>query len=124
MKEKRKYFSRHSYNKGEDNGNWKGGVSEYPNHSLMKKNRLEVLWRAKYICQVCGAKATEIHHKDLSKTNHSKENLIPVCHKCQRKFLKPYTSKYKRRYGFTRKKLGEMGLLSNIIKMELRDGIW
>jgi len=25
--------------KGKDNWNWKGGISEYPNHSLMKKIR-------------------------------------------------------------------------------------
>jgi len=110
MKEKRKYFSRHSYNKGSDNPNWKGGVSEYPDHYLMKKIRLEVLGEANHICQICGNKATEIHHKDLSKDNHSKENFIPVCHGCQMKFKRPYTSKYKRLYGFTFGELRKMGV--------------
>lgn len=86
---------------GNRNPRWNGGTSEYPNHSLMKKNRIEVLEEVNHICQKCGGRATKIHHKDLSKTNHSKENLMAVCNKCNCKIRhKPNTSKYKKLYGY------------------------
>lgn len=72
--------------KGAKNPRWNGGVAEYPSHSELKKNRLIVLREANYICQVCGGKATQTHHKDKSKTNHAKENLLPVCCKCNASF--------------------------------------
>lgn len=68
--------------RGEKNPRWNGGVSEYPNSYELKKNRLEVLEEANYVCRVCGRKATQVHHKDKSKTNHAKENRLAVCCKC------------------------------------------
>ncbi len=69
-------------NKGKNNGNWKGGVSEYPNHYLMKQNRRIVL-RSHPLCEICGIKkSVEIHHKDKNKSNHSFDNLVAVCKKC------------------------------------------
>jgi len=88
--------------RGKLNPNWNGGVSEYPNHYEMKKNRLIVLKKANYICSYCGNKATEIHHVDLSKDNHSLDNLKSACHKCNvRLHNKTKTSKYIRFYGKT-----------------------
>lgn len=98
---------------GERNGNWNGGTSEYPNHSLMKKIRLEVLKEANYICHFCGGIADKIHHLDKSKNNHSKENLVASCCKCNAKFRKPSTSKYKKLYGHTAKELIKMKLFKN-----------
>jgi hypothetical protein len=68
--------------KGEKNINWKGGIAEYPNHSLMKRIRKFKLQSTNYICECCGGKATEIHHLDKSKTNHSFNNFKSLCHKC------------------------------------------
>lgn len=58
---------------------------EYENHYEMKVNRLKVLQQSQFICNYCGGKATEVHHLDGSKDNHSLENLIPTCHKCHMK---------------------------------------
>ena len=89
---------------GVNNPRWNGGTSEYPNHYLMKKVRKEVLVEANSLCFFCGGKANEIHHKDLSKDNHSKDNLVACCHKCNQ-LPKHKNSKYKRIYGFTLKEL-------------------
>ncbi len=98
---------------GERNPRWNGGTSEYPKHSEMKRIRLEILKEANYICQYCGKLANEIHHKDQSKDNHSKDNLIACCRKCNSQIRKPHTSKYKRLYGYTAKELIEMKIFKN-----------
>jgi hypothetical protein len=67
---------------GENNPNWNGGTSEYPNHYTLKKNRKEVLEEANYQCQICGNHTNTTHHKDFSKDNHAKENLLPACNPC------------------------------------------
>lgn len=108
-------------NKGENNINWKGGIAEYPNHSEMKRNRLQVLREANYICEYCGNTANQIHHKDFSKDNHAKENLAAICNKCNSKLRdpnKPQMSKYRRLYGYARYELKEMGFLQDIILMQ------
>jgi hypothetical protein len=60
--------------------------SSYPNHYTLKKIRRQVLEAAEYRCQHKGAKctiwATETHHIDENKSNHSRENLLAVCKKC------------------------------------------
>ena len=58
---------------------------EYEDHYTMKKNRLKVLKANNYSCKHCGGKATIVHHKDGSKSNHNPDNLLPVCHKCHMK---------------------------------------
>lgn len=82
--------------RGERNFKWKGGIAEYPNHYLMKKNRLIILIRNPK-CEKCGADAIQIHHKDFSKDNHKLSNLMAVCHKCNMKL----SNKYYQKYGFT-----------------------
>ncbi len=69
------------YTKGERNFMWKGGVAEYPNHYLMKKNRLLILLQNPR-CKFCNKKATNIHHIDGNKSNHDLSNLVAVCCKC------------------------------------------
>jgi len=90
--------------KGELNCNWKGGVAQYPNHSEMKKMRKIVLEEENYTCHYCGKSANQIHHIDLSKDNHSRENLTACCQSCN---SKRGTSKYKRLYGKTQKELAQ-----------------
>jgi predicted Zn-ribbon and HTH transcriptional regulator len=68
--------------KGEDNPRWNNGISEYPNHYLLKKNRLKVLKRDNYTCQLCGKYTNQVHHIDKTKTNHKKNNLRAICRKC------------------------------------------
>ena len=59
-----------------------GKVFQYENHYEMKKNRLKVLEDADHVCQHCGGTATVVHHIDNSISNHSPENLMPLCQKC------------------------------------------
>jgi len=80
--------------KGNRNVNWKGGIAEYPNHYLMKKNRLIILLQNPK-CEICGKLATEIHHKDFTKINRKLSNLQAVCHKCNSRL----SSKFYKRYG-------------------------
>ena len=68
--------------KGSKNPRWNGGVSQYPNHYELKKNRLIVLNLRKWKCEICGEKAQQTHHKDGNKANHSLSNLQAVCKKC------------------------------------------
>lgn len=94
--------------KGENNPHWKGGVAQYPNHSLMKRVRKEVLKEANYTCCYCGKYANEVHHLDLSKDNHDKKNLVVSCRKCNAQHRKPITnSKYTNIYGKTIKQMAK-----------------
>ncbi len=95
--------------KGRRNPNWKGGVSEYYNHYLMKKMRILKLQQTKGKCEICGKHGYQIHHKDNSKNNHNIENLILVCAKCHGilgRGRHNKTSKFIRLYGMT---LNDMG---------------
>lgn len=78
------------------------GKSEYPDHYLMKKSRLEMFKRYP-LCQVCSTnKSKEIHHIDKSKDNHSIDNLLAVCTKCHGGLHKGRKNiSYKKIYGIT-----------------------
>lgn len=77
------FEAEHQRPTGEAHHSWKGGVSDYPHHSLMKRNRLKKLQQVHGICEICKkAKATNIHHIDESKDNHDISNLLAVCKKC------------------------------------------
>jgi hypothetical protein len=71
--------------KAEKNGNWKGGIADYPNHTIMKKQRIIKLTQQNNKCELCGDKAYKIHHKDENKANHNLDNLIVVCDSCHGK---------------------------------------
>jgi len=110
---------------GERNPNWKGGIAEYPNHSLMKQIRKEILKEANNVCHFCGKYANQIHHKDLSKDNHAKENLVASCHKCNHlpEHKKIYTSKYRKHYGLALFELRKIGFSCDPLKERLRIGL-
>lgn len=74
--------------KGKNNKNWKGGVSNYPNHHVMKKIRKERLSQTNGRCEDCGvaAKKLHMHHIDFSKNNHTPENLKLLCPCCHKKY--------------------------------------
>jgi 5-methylcytosine-specific restriction endonuclease McrA len=95
--------------KGERNVNWRGGVFEYPNHYLMKKNRLIILTQNPK-CEICGKPATEIHHKDFTKTNHKLSNLQAICRKCNSRL----SGKFYKRYELTLEQIAEkLGMSKN-----------
>lgn len=90
--------------RGEDNSSWNGGIAEYPNHSLMKRNRIIKLQQTHGLCEICGAHANRIHHIDGSKNNHDLSNLIALCNKCHHTLhanRENTTSKYRNLYGKT-----------------------
>ena len=88
--------------KGKRNGNWKGGISYFRNHYLLKKNRLIKLNQVNWKCEVCGEYAYTTWHKDGSTNNHKVENLKVLCDKCKFKhYKKKSTSKYIEKYGTT-----------------------
>ena len=93
--------------KGDRNPRWNEGISEYPNHSELKKIRIEVLKKSNGKCEICGDHAQVVHHIDFSKDNHNIPNLIALCKKCHiavhygDKESNKKTSKYIRKYGMT-----------------------
>jgi hypothetical protein len=89
-------FQRRKSMQGQKNPNWKGGVSEYPDHYLMKKIRIELLKRCRGKCEICGNPVHEIHHIDESKNNHDIENLLAVCKKCHSFLHAKFSPKEKR----------------------------
>ena len=80
--------------KGRNNPRWNGGTSEYPDHYKMKKLRLEKLESVNYTCEKCGGKANEVHHRDGTKTNHSLDNFLVVCHACHMRLHRKYSQDY------------------------------
>lgn len=69
-------------NCGSNNARWRGGNSDYKNHSIFKQNRIIILKQYNFKCGKCNNKATQVHHKDYSKDNHDISNLLPLCSKC------------------------------------------
>ena len=57
----------------------------YPNHHILKKNRLVKLEQTNGLCEVCGAIARHVHHLDKSIDNHDLENLQALCYGCHAK---------------------------------------
>lgn len=101
---------------GKLNHNWRGGVAEYPDHSLFKRQRLIVLKRSSGKCEICGVSATEIHHIDEDKSNHDLTNLLAVCRRChlalhggsfRASTVNGGTSKIKRIFGISAAELAE-----------------
>lgn len=103
-------------NKGQNNHNWKGGISNgkfnpYPNRRILIKNKEIKVKQQNGKCGLCGKRAIEIHHKDGNKTNHTIENLILLCLKCHRtlhrgrKNKSSTTTIWIRRYGMKSKEL-------------------
>lgn len=89
---------------GSKNPNWRGGIADYPNHALMKKLRSKKLKQQNFKCQLCGGKATEIHHRNRDKSDQRLRNYLAVCHKCHCATFHRQprsTSKYRRLIGMT-----------------------
>ena len=60
---------------------------EYLKSDAWKRTRYVVLRRDNWTCQLCGAKATEVHHKKYAKYQIGKEPiqwLVSLCSPCHR----------------------------------------
>lgn len=120
-------YHKKSCNIGAQNHNWKGGIADYPNHTLLKKNRLIQFGQTKGRCELCGEKAVHTHHKDFSRDNHAIENLLAVCNKCHGKLHTGRGSKasrWIRRYGMTEANLCKKLNCSYIILKEWHRKDW
>lgn len=109
--------------KGPGNPRWKGGISQYPNHSLFKKQRLIKLGIVGYKCELCrkGGKL-QAHHVNRDKSDHRLENLKIVHARCHGKLHRGRknnpirTSNLIRKYGRTLKRWSlETGLTRSTI---------
>lgn len=75
--------------KGEQNLNWRGGITPYP-EEWTGSLHYKVWVRDGNSCQLCGKKGISrkdllVHHKDFTKTNCGIENLILLCRSCHMK---------------------------------------
>ena len=76
--------------KGEDNGSWRGGVSQWNYTDNWKAIAHRIRQRDSYTCQLCGeyrkhwGPHLHVHHIDADKTNNALTNLISLCAKCHK----------------------------------------
>lgn len=79
--------------KGENNGNWRGGISKLPySFEFTEELKEKIRNRDNYTCQNCEMTEEEhvivyglnltIHHIDYNKENCRKNNLITLCNPC------------------------------------------
>ena len=60
---------------------------EYLKSPKWKQKRAEALKRANYHCQLCDAKATEVHHRTYKRVfNERISDLTALCSKCHEQF--------------------------------------
>jgi DNA-binding XRE family transcriptional regulator len=60
-------------------------MPDYEHIGLMRKNRLIIIKKVNYTCEICGKKARYVHHKDGTRYNHDLSNLQALCGSCHRK---------------------------------------
>lgn len=80
-------------NKGENNSNWKSGISKLPYpFKFNKRIKFSIRQRDNHICQFCGSiigysdgRKHPIHHIDYDKQNIDEYNLIVLCNQCNAK---------------------------------------
>ncbi len=72
---------------GNNNSQWKGGVSFRDDIGEWIKLSKEIKKRDKFTCQDCGKILINLvaHHIDFDKNNHEPLNLITLCKKCHAK---------------------------------------
>lgn len=72
--------------KGENNPNWKGGISDYPYpEEWTEELKTKIRKRDKFVCQLCGLHGHDIHHINYDKNNCGEDNLITLCRSCHSK---------------------------------------
>jgi uncharacterized C2H2 Zn-finger protein len=94
--------------KGDENYNWRGGLSFLPYPKEFNKElKSNIKDRDGSSCQVCGRfTGLSVHHKDYNKENNDRKNLITLCHSCHSRTNgnRSYWSSY----------LGGVGVVSEI----------
>lgn len=80
------------WSSGENNPNWKNGLSQIPYaRGFYKTLKQKIRKRDKFTCKLCNITEKEygkkmgIHHIDYSKYNHNPNNLISLCVICHMK---------------------------------------
>jgi hypothetical protein len=78
--------------KGENNPNWRGGLSKLPyTQDWTEDLKDSIRKRDNYFCQICNKSQEEtgrkldVHHIDYDKENCDPNNLISLCHSCHTK---------------------------------------
>ncbi|MFH1547328.1 MAG: DUF5661 family protein, partial [bacterium] len=85
----------HGGNSGENNPNWKGGISRLPyTYEFLLKKEV-IIERDNHICRLCGKTEVQeitdinrklsVHHIDYNKGNASDDNLVALCDVCNSK---------------------------------------
>jgi len=92
---------------GSGNHQWNGGTGYHKNHREYERQRLLVLERSRGLCEICGARGKQVHHKDESRDNHDIKNLILLCVACHKLIHAKHrkSAHYFKEYGFT---IGEL----------------
>ena len=113
----------HPTMRGPGNPRWNGGVSEYQDHYLLKKARIEKLKSVQGKCEICGERAGLVHHIDETTSNHDLSNLLAVCRACHRILHNTEiggckTSKYIRIFGMILEELANITGLSSATVMK------
>lgn len=71
---------------GEKNPMWENGRSEIPYSPGWARKVKQLAWkRANFLCEICGGKPVDTHHRDFQKNDHSLDNLQVLCRKCHKK---------------------------------------
>jgi hypothetical protein len=82
--------------KGENNGNWQGGIWDNPYSSKFNNSlKAQIRYRDNNECQICSKSAKQeiteinhelaVHHIDYNKQNCAETNLVTLCNKCHMK---------------------------------------
>jgi len=87
-----------------------------------QKMRNKVMARDKHTCQICGAKATEVHHKAYTTRRYHLENLdnlIAICRKCHENIHKKGKARKERELQELLKKIPERKIDPDSIQGDL-----
>jgi hypothetical protein len=71
---------------GEKSGTWEDGRAQIPYSPGWGHVNRRIVWEEQDgRCQMCGElKPLDTHHKDGSKSNHARDNLVGLCRKCHK----------------------------------------
>jgi predicted restriction endonuclease len=58
---------------------------QYPNPSVLRNQASIIMEQYNHSCAYCGNPAKHIHHKDFGKSDHSLDNLQPLCVICHKR---------------------------------------
>jgi hypothetical protein len=82
-----KWIEEHpEWNRGERNGNWRGGIAGSPYEGFGRAIKKRIKERDSGVCRLCGSNfRLAVHHIDYDKKNSSIDNLVTLCCSCHSK---------------------------------------